>query len=249
MPLAAELKTLYHLMLSPIKGDTHAQRLENFYGKQAEHYDAFRKRLLHGRQELWNRLPVAPGEVWVDLGGGTGANLEHIGQDISQLGKVYVVDLAPSLLKVAQQRCEANGWGNVTPVEADATTFRPTEGGADAVTLSYSLTMIPDWFAALENAWAMLKPGGRIALVDFYVSRKYPATPHRRHRWLTRSFWPTWFGCDNVFLSPDHVPYLHRRFEVSHFSEHSAPVPYLPLVRVPYYLFIGRKPLESTPPV
>ena len=51
---------------------------------------------------------------------------------------------------------------------ADATRFRPPEGAADVVTFSYSLTMIPDWFAALENAAAMLKPGGTIGVVDFY---------------------------------------------------------------------------------
>ena len=37
-------------------------------------------------------------------------------------------------------------------VEADAATFRPAEGQADVVTFSYSLTMIPDWFTALETA-------------------------------------------------------------------------------------------------
>ena len=46
---------------------------------------------------------------------------------------------------------------------------------------------------------------------------------------------------DNVFPSPDHVPFLHRHFDVQHFQEHRAKVPYLPFSRVPYYLFVGRK--------
>ena len=49
------------------------------------------------------------------------------------------------------------------------TTFEP-EGPADVVTFSYSLTMIPDWVRALEQAWALLKPGGTIGIVDFYVA-------------------------------------------------------------------------------
>ena len=46
---------------------------------------------------------------------------------------------------------------------ADATTFQPDAGKADVVTFSYSLTMIPDWFAAIDNALAMLRPAGRSA--------------------------------------------------------------------------------------
>ncbi|MCA9269458.1 MAG: SAM-dependent methyltransferase, partial [Planctomycetales bacterium] len=104
-----------------------------------------------------------------------------------------------------------------------------------------SLTMIPDWFAAIDNALAMLKPGGRIGVVDFFVSRKYPSGDLQRHSWFTRSFWPTWFANDNVFLSPDHVPYLQKRLTTESFEPQRAKVPYIPLVRVPYYRFIGRK--------
>jgi S-adenosylmethionine-diacylgycerolhomoserine-N-methlytransferase len=100
--------------------------------------------------------------------------------------------------------------------------------------------MIPDWFIALDNAWNMLGRQGTLGVTDFYVSRKYPAENLRRHRWLARSFWPIWFHNDNVFLSAGHVQYLNWKFQPIHFSEHRAPVPYLPLVRVPYYCFIGR---------
>ena len=51
----------------------------------------------------------------------------------------------------------------------------------DVVTFSYSLTMIPNWFQALERAYAALKPGGMIGVVDFYISRKWPAPGMRRH--------------------------------------------------------------------
>ena len=101
--------------------------------------------------------------------------------------------------------------------------------------------MIPDWFAAIENAYRMLKPGGLIGTVDFYVSRKYPRDDHRRHRWFTRTLWPTWFANDNVFLSPDHVPFLHRRFEPVEFYEEKTRLPYVPFIKTPYYRFIGRK--------
>jgi S-adenosylmethionine-diacylgycerolhomoserine-N-methlytransferase len=241
----ADLKTLYHLLLKPAPGSDHAERMESFYAGQADGYDRFRERLLPGRRELFDAIPVPPAGVWVDLGGGTGANFESLGPRIEQLQSAYVVDLSPSLLAIAEKRIERYGWSNVRACRADATQFRPPEGQADVVTCSYALTMIPDWFAAVENAAAMLKPGGMIGVVDFFVSRKHPAQGSPRHSWLSRLFWPAWFAGDNVFLSADHLPFLRGHFEQIACTESSARLPYLPVVRVPYYMFAGRK--QSTP--
>lgn len=255
MGFASDLRILYHLALKPVRGKDHAARMESFYAGQAAGYDDFRKRLLKGRQELWNLIQPPPGGIWLDMGGGTGANLEFFLAPMPQapspeppnpsrvagLEKIYVLDLSHSLLEIANQRIAAAGWTNIETVEADATTFKPPCGQVDVVTFSYSLTMIPDWFAALENALSILKPGGTIGVVDFYVSRKFASDGLTRHGWFTRTFWPTWFALDNVFPSADHVPFLHRHFDVIHFQEHRAKVPYVPLARVPYYLFVGRK--------
>ena len=56
--------------------------MESFYGGQAEAYDSFRKRLLKGREELWSLLDVPEDGVWVDMGGGTGANLENLAENM-----------------------------------------------------------------------------------------------------------------------------------------------------------------------
>jgi S-adenosylmethionine-diacylgycerolhomoserine-N-methlytransferase len=243
MSFLNDLKVLYHLVLRPVRGKDHAQRMENFYAGQAAHYDDFRKRLLQGREDVYRKLGEQCEGTWVDFGGGTGANLEFIGEPIRKFDKIYVVDLAESLLGVVGQRVAKHGWTNVEGVAADATTWTPptNQGFADVVTFSYSLTMIPDWFAAIENAKRILKPGGRSGVIDFYVSRKYPQDSHARHGWSTRSFWPLWFSNDNVFPSPDHLPFLARHFETSWLQEKRAKVPYMPLVRTPYYQFIGRK--------
>lgn len=241
MAFFADMKILYHMLAKPVRGESHAQRMENFYGGQARDYDDFRKRLLRGRETLWDMIPKPEGGVWVDMGGGTGANIENFGEEISKLSKVYVVDLSGSLLKIATDRFQQRGWTNVEAVEADATKFRPPEGHADVVTFSYSLTMIPDWFAAIENAARMLKPGGLIGVVDFYVGRKYPAEGLKRHRWFTRTLWPPWFSTDNVFPSPDHLPFLRHHFEQIQLLEDRFRMPYLPFFKTPYYAFVGRK--------
>ena len=241
MSIRNDLKILYHLVLRPVRGKDHAQRMESFYSGQAEGYDDFRKRLLQGREHVYQTLGQTKPLVWVDFGGGTGANLEFIGPNISEIPKIYVVDLATSLLGIVNQRCSRHGWKNVESVTGDATAWTPPEGSADVVTFSYSLTMIPDWFAAIDNAIRILKPGGRLGVIDFYVSRKFAAEGLKRHGWSTRSFWPTWFATDNVFPSADHIPYLQNRLDTSMLDEHRAKIPYLPFLKTPYYQFIGVK--------
>lgn len=237
-------KTLWHLLAARVRGNSHKERLESFYSGQATGYDEFRHRLLHGRRELIQSLPLTRGAVWVDLGAGTGANAEFLGERIHQLGHVYQVDLCAPLLEIATQRAATHNWRNVLPIEADATRFHPPEL-ADVVTFSYSLTMIPDWFAAIEAAVRMLKPGGVIGVVDFYVSRKFPEAGHARHSWARRTFWSLWFAADNVMLSGDHLAFLERHFETVRLEEHLGKVPFLPLIKTPYYLFIGQKGLRS----
>ena len=149
----SEARVLYNLAVKPVQGDTHKARLESFYGHQAGDYDAFRKRLLTGREELMVDVAARckeSGGIWVDMGGGTGANLEMMGDEaVMSFAKVYVVDLCGPLLEVARKRCEERGWHNVEVIEGDATTWVPEEGygNVDVLTFSYSLTMIPDWCA------------------------------------------------------------------------------------------------------
>ncbi len=238
--IARDLKVLYHLV-KPTEGDTHQERLENFYRGQATGYDRFRQRLLSGREQLYRSLTEYDGKQWVDLGGGTGVNFEAIGDRLSQFGKIYIVDLCPSLLEVARERKADRGWTNVEVIEADVTQFLPPEGAADIVTFSYSLTMIPDWFAAIEQAYKIIKPGGIVGVVDFYVSRKHPPDGWQKNSFFDRTFWPILFASDNVFLSPDRVHFLHHYFQPISFTENMARIPFLPGLKVPYYTFIGQK--------
>lgn len=186
--------------------------------------------------------------IWVDMGGGTGANLEYIADKIPHFKRVYIVDLASSLLEIAQKRIDDRGWTNVTAVNGDATTYTPEEGYADIVTFSYSLTMIPDWFAALDNALRILKPGGILGIVDFYVARKWSGEGHHKQSKFTRHYWPMHFSTDNVYLSHDHIPYLERHFETLDLEEYYSKIPYIPIVRVPYYIYLGRKPEQPISP-
>ena len=230
---AADAGILLRMLRGLPRNGSHAERLEGFYAPQAERYDAFRTRLLHGRDALVEALEIPAAARVVELGCGTGRNLAAIEQvrPVATLTSIQLVDLCPALLAVARQR--VRGMSNVEVIEADATLWRPATP-VDRVFLSYALTMMPDWSAVLANAYAMLAPGGRLGLVDFHL----PESGSR----LGNRFWRAWFGHDGVALSGEHLPALQAAFPKSLTRECRAAVPYLPGLRAPYYLFVGVKP-------
>src|SRR5262249_12010514 len=160
----SDLGIIWNLVFSKPAGDSHGDRLEAFYRQQAGAYDDFRKRLLHGREEMMRSLELPDNARAVDMGGGTGSNFECLGDAVRRFQSVHIVDLSASLLRVADERIRKHGWDNVRTILADATTYEPEGGPVDAVTFSYSLTMIPDWFRAVDRAWEILKPGGLVGV-------------------------------------------------------------------------------------
>lgn len=217
---------------------SHAASLSAFYGPQSDHYDRFRESLLAGRAELICSLPLPERAHVVELGGGTGRNAEFFGPTLDRIATIEVVDLCAPLLARARER--GRRIPQMRVIEADATTYRPAQP-VDAVILSYALTMIPDWSAAMMNAIAILKPGGVLGVVDFYVSPLRSTAAGVHHGALTRHFWPAWFAHDGVRLNAQHLPALRRLLPQHEVVEARAPVPYLPLARVPYYRFVGCK--------
>ena len=240
MTLLADARILLAMARGASRGGSHAQRLQRFYAPQAQAYDAFRERLLHGREQLIESLPVPDGGYVVELGAGTGRNLEFFGARLARLRVVEAVDLCPALLEVARRR--AAQMPNVRVVEADATRYRPPQP-VDAVYFSYSLTMIPDWRAALDNALAMLAPGGALGVVDFYLPAQVEEGRLSRSAHANR-FWRGWFAHDAVHLSEEHLPWLRERLVPRVCLERAGPVPYLPWLKVPHYVFVGLKPFK-----
>jgi S-adenosylmethionine-diacylgycerolhomoserine-N-methlytransferase len=242
MNLLKTISLLLQFGIRPIRGNTHAERLTSFYGYQASEYDDFRKSFLRGRDDLISHICFEPGCRWCDLGCGTGYMLTAADPMARQCSQITLVDLCKPLLDVASRKIAAETWVNAFVQQSDITAYRP-EGEVDVVTFSYSLSMTPDWFKAIDRAWEILRPGGTIGVVDFYVARKFPISDdHRRQRIWTRHFWPIWFDIDNVHPSPDHIPYLHQKFQVEWFLESRTSVPGMPWIRPPYYCFVGRKP-------
>lgn len=236
----SDLPVLWRMLRGMPRAGDHAARLEGFYAGQAEAYDGFRERLLHGRDEAVAALDLRPGQVLVELGAGTGRNLERAGAAVPGLAAVHLVDLCPSLLAVARRRIAGRGWDNVEAVAADATAWRPPRQ-ADAVLCAYSLTMMPDWRAVLENAIAMLRPGGRLAVVDFTVVddrlARMAAAPAQWR--AVRAGWRAWFGHDGVRPDAAMFPAIAARLREPSLRVGYGRVPWLPL-RMAWALCAGR---------
>ena len=181
------------------------------------------------RATRWSRWAAEPDEIWSSSASGW-----------RRSRRWYWLTSAHRYSNAHVNAAGCTAGGNVRCIEADATRFGP-EAPVDCVYLSYALTMIPDWFAAIDNALAMLKPGGTLGVVDFYVSRAHPLPGLRRHGVATRHFWPLWFGHDGVNLNPDHLPYLMSRTIDHQVVEERSPVPWMGGMRVPCYRFLGRK--------
>ncbi|MCA9239737.1 MAG: methyltransferase domain-containing protein, partial [Planctomycetales bacterium] len=201
-------------------------------------YDQFRHDYLRGRNAIVSRIGIGNGAHWADFGCGTGHLLQEAGDAAKKCGRITLIDLCPSLLRIAERRVKSLGLDNVELLEADVTTLHDL-GELDCVTMSYSLSMIPNWYSAIDLAHASLKPGGRIGVADFFIAKKYPDPPLPTQGWLSRNFWPACFGWDNVWPNPDHIPYLSSKFHIEWFQRGRTKIPGLPFLRPPYYQLIG----------
>lgn len=232
MNILRDAPVLWQLAKGVPNDGRHKENLASFYAPQAERYDAFRERLLHGRGDLVARLDVAAGAHVVELGAGTGRNFAFFGDRAARFASFQLVDICAPLLDVARERFTRNA--NVHVIEADAETFQPREQ-VDCVYFCYSLSMMRDWAGAVRNALRMLKPGGLIGVVDFYL----PNHAAERSGWRNR-FWSRWFRRDGVYLSTQLLPYLKAHSHPLYVSERRAGIPYLPLLRAPYLIYVGR---------
>ncbi|RMZ80151.1 hypothetical protein DV737_g3047, partial [Chaetothyriales sp. CBS 132003] len=199
-----------------------------------------------GQQSALESFYSAQKPVWYDIGGGTGYNIEVMDKLVgigASFHHVYLVDFSPSLCAVARQRVERCAWTNVTVLCQDARTVQCQPGTADLITMSYSLSMIPDFYSVVDMLTTFLAPHGIFGAVDFYVqsvvdvsSRNYIGGTFNRHvNWFGRMFWRTWFEADRVNLDAGRRDYVEYRFgTILSCSERN----YL-LGGIPYYMFIG----------
>lgn len=243
-----DMQVLRAMWFAKITGEDLQSRLDCFYETQADLYDSYRFRMLHGRPKFLRGVArhVTPskgkkGIIWVDLACGTGANTENFKASLEDgsIDTVHLVDLCRPLCEVARrERGDKYGHDVVKVVHGDVTNEAleglPPAGTVDLVTISYSLVMIPDWKKCIANAKRLLRPGGIIGVADFSIAPD---------QWgISKSFWTNTFEKDHVFLKAEHLPTLQEEFKEIESSYGYGALPYTPFFLKPaYYHFVGKK--------
>ena len=160
--------------------DYSRERLIEIYRKKAKRYDVTsRLSPVPGYPQRTQRLRAvqalglrAGGSV-IDMCCGTGLNFPLIEEAIGPGGRIVGVDLTDAMLARAQDRIEANGWSNVSLVQADAAGFDfPAE--VDAILSTYALTQVPECAEVIAHGAAALSGGGRWAVLDLKVPDHTP---------------------------------------------------------------------------
>jgi len=153
----------------------HAERMDTMYRWQRHIYDLTRKYYLLGRDHAIHDLQVPPGGHLLEVGCGTGRNLLKA-RKLYPAAHLYGLDISSEMLASARK----NFLGQpVAPlfVRADATHFSPAvfqASGFDRMLLSYALSMIPDWEAAIDAAVSALAPHGSLHIIDFGQQEHLP---------------------------------------------------------------------------
>lgn len=111
-------------------------------------------------------LRPRPGDTVLDLACGTGLNFPHIIERIGPKGRIVGVDLTRAMLERTRRRAARHRWGGVALMEGDAARLPLASESCDGVLCSYAMVIIPDYRRAVAEAVRVLKPGGRLVLLE-----------------------------------------------------------------------------------
>jgi ubiquinone/menaquinone biosynthesis C-methylase UbiE len=146
------------------------ERKRRAYGREALTYDKemdfFEKRIIGAEHRSW-ACSRAIG-VTLEVAIGTGLNLPHYPMAVDLTG----VDLSPEMLALARARAQRMGRA-VALLEADAQDLPFSDECFDTVLCTYALCSVLDDAHVVSEMGRVLKPGGRLILVD-HVRSTFP---------------------------------------------------------------------------
>lgn len=117
------------------------------------------------RARAVDRLDLQDGDKVLEVGCGTGRNLQHLIKAVGTAGQVYGVDYCEGMLAKAKQLCERHRWRNVTLLQQDAAHLVLPEQ-VDGVLFSLCYTVMPQPREALAQAWKYLRPTKHAVIME-----------------------------------------------------------------------------------
>jgi ubiquinone/menaquinone biosynthesis C-methylase UbiE len=151
-----------------------------FSHRDAHKLDDPERRVWLPVDEVIKTLGLEPGMVVADIGAGTGYFALPMAAAVAPGGTVYAVDVQPEML--AELRARATAGEPIELVEADATQTTLATGSQDLVFSANVWHELDDRDAALTEFARVLRPGARVAIVDWRIDVNQPPGPPVAHR-------------------------------------------------------------------
>ncbi|MCH8493480.1 MAG: bifunctional demethylmenaquinone methyltransferase/2-methoxy-6-polyprenyl-1,4-benzoquinol methylase UbiE [Idiomarina sp.] len=162
-----------HFGFKTVAKDQKANLVAGVFHSVAGKYDLMNDVMSFGIHRLWKRYTidcsgVRPGQKVLDLAGGTGDLAAKFARIVGPAGEVVLADINDSMLRVGRDKLRDKGIvGNVSYVQADAEKLPVEDNTFDLITIAFGLRNVTDKDAALRSMLRVLKPGGRLLVLEF----------------------------------------------------------------------------------
>lgn len=145
----------------------------NVFNSVAQKYDVMNDLMSFGIHRLWKRYTidcsgVRTGMKVLDIAGGTGDLTAAFARRVGPSGEVVLADINDAMLEVGRDKLRNRGIvGNVSYVQANAEELPFADDSFDIITIAFGLRNVTDKQKALESMFRVLKPGGRLLVLEF----------------------------------------------------------------------------------
>lgn len=181
---------LTHFGFEQVKAGEKARKVASIFHSVAAKYDLMNDVMSGGIHRLWKRFTielsaVRPGDTVLDIAGGTGDLTYQFARLVGVEGRVILADINESMLNVGREKLLDRGIaGNVRYVQADAQFLPFPDNTFNCITMAFGLRNVTDKELALRAMLRVLKPGGRLLVLEF----SKPVVPLLEKAYDTYSF-------------------------------------------------------------
>jgi demethylmenaquinone methyltransferase/2-methoxy-6-polyprenyl-1,4-benzoquinol methylase len=162
-----------HFGYKDVPVDDKADLVKGVFDSVASRYDIMNDLMSGGMHRLWKRYTVQhanarPGHVILDLAGGTGDLAREFARIVGERGQVVLADINAAMLEHGRRRLvDAGIAGNVELAQVDAEALPFADNTFDRISIAFGLRNITDKDGALAEMHRVLKPGGKVLILEF----------------------------------------------------------------------------------
>ena len=156
-----------------VKAGEKAGRVAEVFHSVASKYDLMNDLMSGGVHRLWKLFTVEmaavrPGQAILDIAGGTGDLAEKFSRLTGPTGTVVLADINSAMLHVGRDKLLDRGISqNLFFAQADAQHLPFPDNTFDCITIAFGLRNVTDKDLALRSMLRVLKPGGRLLVLEF----------------------------------------------------------------------------------